>query len=69
VIQTLAYLTASVLAIAVVTKIAPTAWAAVTLNVLLIGLLAVLATLNGSTQDLIGVLDAITRLIRGSPSG
>jgi hypothetical protein len=67
VLKNLTYLAASLIAILVITLIAPNTAAAVALSVTLIALMAVLATLSGDPADLARIIDAVANLIRGRP--
>lgn len=64
-LNNLLYLTASVIAIAVIVRISPTPASAVSLTVVLIALTAVVATLSDDPSDLARIIDAITDLVRG----
>lgn len=65
-IQNLGYLAAGVIAMLVIIKAAPTAWTAIGLCLVLVVLVAVVASLSRDTADLVAIMRAASTLLRGS---
>jgi len=63
----LIYLLAALVAVVVIVIVSPNTALTVPLCLILIALMAVVATLNRSTPDLVSVLHAVTDLVRGRP--